>query len=41
MEGGKISISIAQVKETQRLTFRKLAQWDDDEILRTIHRYRE
>lgn len=39
-EGGKISISIAQVKEVMRLILIDLAQMDDWEIEMILKRYR-
>jgi len=39
-EGGKISISIAQVKEVMKILFRELNEYSDEDILKTIRRYR-
>jgi len=39
-EGGKISISIAQVKEIMKIFLQELADYSDDEILVVIDRYR-
>lgn len=40
VEGGVISISIAQVKETQRLTFQRLAKlYKPSQVLELIERY--
>ena len=39
-EGKKINLSIAQVKEVVSITMRELATMSDEEILKTIHKYR-
>ena len=39
-EGGKISVSIAQVKEIMRIFLQELADYSDDEILTIVDRYR-
>ena len=40
-EGLKKPISIAQVKEVLRLVLTELAQYEEDEVWRTIRRYRK
>lgn len=37
-EGGKQSISIAQVKEVIRLTFRRLCFYENEDIIEAIRR---
>jgi len=39
-EGGKISLSIAQVKEVLRLTMIKLAKLKEKDLLAVIKRYK-
>lgn len=38
-EGGKVNLSIAQVKEVIKLTFQELSTESDKVILNTIRRY--
>jgi hypothetical protein len=39
-EGGKVKLSIAQVKESMRLTLSELAAMPEEEALKVIRRYR-
>jgi len=39
-EAKKRQVSIAQVKEILKITLEKLGEYDDDEVLKTIDRYR-
>lgn len=40
-EGGKVNLSIAQVSEVIRLVMLEFADMDDDDIIRTVNRYRK
>ncbi len=40
-EGGKVNLSIAQVKEVLRLALEELAKREEAEVIRTLRRYRK
>lgn len=39
-EGQKVSLNIGQIKEVMRLTFIKLRTYDDQEVIKTLNRYK-
>lgn len=39
-EGGKISMSVAQVSEVIRLVMKELALLDDDDVIKAVNKYR-
>ncbi len=40
-EGGKKSISIAQIKEVLRIAFQELGKHKDKEVIHVVNRYRK
>lgn len=40
-EGGKKQVNIGQIKEILKITIEELGRFSDDEILKTVERYRE
>lgn len=40
-EGKKEAVNIAQIKEVISITLKKLSEYDDDEILECISRYKK
>ena len=40
-EGGKISLSIAQVKEVLSITLKELAKLDPEDLREVLNRYRQ
>jgi len=41
MEGKRIQVSIAQIKEIMRVLFSILAKEDEEEVLKILRRYRK
>ena len=40
-EGGKVNLSIAQIKEVMKLTFEKLAELTTEEVTEILDNYRK
>lgn len=41
IEGKKVEVNIAQIKEVLSIAMHKLSEYDDDEILMLVHRYQD
>lgn len=39
-EGGKVNLSIGQVKEVQKLLLKELAKYDDLQVLKLLDKFR-